>query len=219
MSEAAPPRLVLASASPRRRALLALLEVPFEVVPADIDERIDAPSPTALAETLALEKAGAVHRLHPAAAVLGSDTVVALDGRVLGKPTDAEAARATLEALRGRAHYVTTGVALVVGTDIAVTSVTTEVQMRTYTDGEVAAYVARGAGADGPYDKAGAYAIQDEVFAPVAATSGCVCAVIGLPLWTVRGLLEGAGLAASAPPLARCVGCPEAVGRTGPPQG
>ncbi len=209
------PALVLASASPRRRELLALLGVPFEVVPADIDETRDAPSPSALVETLALEKARAVQALHPSAVVIGSDTVVVLDGRILGKPTDAEDARAMLGALRGRAHEVTTGLA-VLSPDRAplVTSVTTVVRMRTYSEVEVGAYVARGRvdgqPYDGPLDKAGAYAIQDAVFAPVEATVGCVCSVVGLPLWTVRRLLGAAGVEAGAPLLPRCAGCPEA---------
>ncbi|MCC6236977.1 MAG: septum formation protein Maf [Dehalococcoidia bacterium] len=205
---------MLASASPRRRELLALLGVPFEVVPADIDEARDAPSPSALVELLALEKARAVQALHPSDVVLGSDTVVVLEGRILGKPTDAEDARAMLAALRGRTHEVTTGLA-VLSADRAplVTSVTTEVRMRTYSEAEVGAYVSRGWDADGPLDKAGAYAIQDAVFAPVEATTGCVCSVVGLPLWTVRRLLGEVGVEAGAPSLPRCAGCPEA-GRT-----
>lgn len=214
LPSAPPPRLVLASASPRRRELLALLGVPFEVVPADIDEARDAPSPSALVELLALEKARAVQALHPSDVVLGSDTVVVLEGRILGKPTDAEDARAMLAALRGRTHEVTTGLA-VLSADRAplVTSVTTEVRMRTYSEAEVGAYVSRGWDADGPLDKAGAYAIQDAVFAPVEATTGCVCSVVGLPLWTVRRLLGEVGVEAGAPSLPRCAGCPEA-GRT-----
>lgn len=210
-----PPALVLASASPRRRELLALLGVPFEVVPADIDEALDAPSPTALVETLALEKARAVRALRPSAVVVGSDTVVVLDGRILGKPTDAEDARATLSALRGRSHEVTTGLAVLSRVRAPlVTSVTTVVRMRTYSEAEVSAYVSRGRDADGPYDgpydKAGSYAIQDPVFAPVEATIGCVCSVIGLPLWTAQRLLCEVGFDAGAPPLPRCAGCPEA---------
>ena len=206
-----PPALVLASASPRRRELLALLGVPFEVAPADLDEALDAGSPTALVETLALEKGRAVQALRPSAVVVGSDTVVVLDGRVLGKPTDAEHARGMLSTLRGRTHEVTTGLSVLSpGRAPLVTSVTTVVQMRTYSAAEVSAYVSRGRDADGPYDKAGSYAIQDAVFAPVEATVGCVCSVIGLPLWTARRLLGEVGVETEAPPLPRCAGCPEA---------
>ncbi len=207
LSEGAP--LVLASASPRRRELLALLGVRFDVVAADIDEAIAAESPRALVETLARQKALAVATRLPSSLVLGADTVVVLDGHVLGKPGDPSEARAMLAALRGRSHEVSTGVALVRGEFSRVSSVTTAVWMRAYSDLEVDRYVARGPSDDGPYDKAGSYALQDATFAPVAEASGCVCSVIGLPLWTVRQALRGAGVETSVPPLARCAGCPE----------
>jgi septum formation protein len=144
--------------------------------------------------------------------VLGADTVVALDGRVLGKPRDAGEARAMLGALRDRSHIVVTGLALLVDGPVdgreSVTSARTEVRMRAYDDAAVEAYVARTAIEDGPYDKAGAYAIQDATFHPVAETNGCVCSVIGLPLWPVQSMLRSAGIETGAPPLARCAGCP-----------
>lgn len=208
------PRLVLASASPRRRELLAALGVPFEVVPAAIEESRAEPDPTRLAEALALDKARAVAaRLakgpaHEACAVLGADTVVALEGRVLGKPRDAEDARAMLAALRGRTHLVITGLALVLADRELVEAVRTEVRMRAYTDAEVDAYVRRTALEDGPYDKAGAYAIQDATFRPVAEAAGCVCSVIGLSLWRVHSMLRSAGVEAGAPGLERCLSCP-----------
>lgn len=184
------------------------------MVAADIDEERQAASPSALVETLALDKALAVAAQQPAGAddaVLGADTVVALGTRILGKPADAEEAREMLGALRGRTHEVSTGVALVLGDTREVRSVTTEVRMRGYSDAEIDAYVARTAREDGPYDKAGAYALQDVTFAPVAESRGCVCSVIGLPLWTVHTALAGAGFAVSPPPLERCSGCPFAT--------
>lgn len=214
--------MVLASASPRRRELLALLGVPFEVVPADIDEGLEAESPRALVEALALAKARAVLGRLPAAqaagvVVVGADTVVALGARVLGKPGDEAEARATLAALRGRTHEVHTGVAVLAGPVRLVCSVTTEVRMRAYSEIEVSAYVARRPPAngpyDGPYDKAGAYALQDATFAPVAEARGCVCSVVGLPLWAVHDALGRAGVESAWPPLERCAACPEAGAR------
>jgi septum formation protein len=205
------PRLILASASPRRRELLTLLDVRFEVVAADIDETPAGADPARLAERLALEKARVVaSRLTPGdrAAVIGADTVVALDGRVLGKPRDAEDVRAMLGALRGRTHEVITALALVVDGRATIEAVRTEIRMREYDDAEVAAYVARDALEDGPYDKAGAYAIQDETFHPVAEAIGCVCSVIGLPLWRTHSLLRSAHIEVAEPPLERCAGCP-----------
>lgn len=206
------PRLVLASASPRRRELLGQLGVPFEVVPSDIDESLTADTPRALVEALALAKAAVVAEAHPTRLVLGADTVVSLGARILGKPRDETEARAMLEALRGRTHEVTTGVALLGGGIRLVTSVDTEVVMRAYSDAELDAYVARHPPEDGPYDKAGAYALQDPVFAPVAEARGCVCSVIGLPLWTTARLLTEAGLEPARPALERCARCPLAPG-------
>jgi septum formation protein len=112
-----------------------------------------------------------------------------------------------LEGLRGQAHEVVTGVAVVAGERVAADSVHVEMRMRDYSGAEIEAYIARGE----PFDKAGAYAIQDEVFRPVASLAGCECAVIGLPLWTARRLLRAAaGLETPRPDRAfeRCGRCP-----------
>lgn len=198
--------LVLASGSPRRRELIAALGLPFEIDPADVDETSAERDPVRLAESLALLKARAVARRRPADVVVGSDTVVALDGRLLGKPADPAEARAMLHALRDRAHEVVTGVAVAgPGGVEAVTHSRTAVVMRAYTDAECEAFIARGE----PFDKAGGYAIQDAAFHPVARIDGCACGVMGLPLWTLRRLLHEARVEASAPALDRCAGCPE----------
>jgi septum formation protein len=206
---------VLASGSPRRRELLNTLGVRFEVVPADIEETPRDPDPVHVAEGLALEKARAVASklvdFDEGYAVLAADTVVALDGVVLGKPRDVEEARAILHALRGRIHLVVTGVAMLRGHHCEVDSVSTEVRMRRYSDEEIDAYVARSVFEDGPYDKAGAYAIQDATFHPVAEAHGCVSSVIGLPLWRVRSMLQSAGIQAAPPALERCASCPLAA--------
>ncbi|MYD64672.1 MAG: septum formation protein Maf [Chloroflexi bacterium] len=198
---------MLASASPRRRELLPALRVTFEVVPADIDESGDDEDAARLARDLAVRKARAVAAGRPADTVIGADTIVVLEGRQLGKPADAVEARAMLEALRGRTHHVVTGVA-VIGDGEATEAVTTAVTMRDYSDAEVARYIERGE----PFDKAGAYAVQDPEFAPAAAVEGCRCAVIGLPLWTLRRLLLDAGVAAEPPTLPGCLGCPHREG-------
>ena len=203
-------RVVLASASPRRRALLAALIEEFAVVPSDVDEAIEGP-PVEVAGKLALAKARAVLARDESAVVIGSDTVVADELRLYGKPADATDAVAMLRALRGRRHLVATGVAVCVGgwpplVDVSENVVT----LNHLTDDAVAAYVASGR----PFDKAGAYEIQDEDVPTVTALDGCYCAVMGLPLWTLRTLLEEFGVRTKAPheTFPRCAACPERTG-------
>ncbi|MGE3960644.1 MAG: nucleoside triphosphate pyrophosphatase [Dehalococcoidia bacterium] len=200
-----PPRIVLASASPRRRDLLATLGLAFEVAPSHVDEATDERDPRAAAELLARRKAEATAPLHPDALVIGSDTVVALEGRMLGKPADASEARTMLGALRGRGHEVVTGVAVAGAGRIESGHAATTVRMRSYTDDEIEAFIASGS----PFDKAGGYAIQDEAFAPVAAFEGCRCAVIGLPLGLLRSLLARFDVQ-TAPPQVDCPACGDA---------
>jgi septum formation protein len=141
---------------------------------------------------VALAKARAVARALPAGApavVLGADTEVVLDGRLLGKPRDGDDAARMLRALRARVHEVITGVALVEGGAAGreeTTAVTTRVRMADYADAELLAYVATGE----PLDKAGAYAVQGLGRALVAEVDGCLTNVVGLPLTTTRRLLE-----------------------------
>jgi MAF protein len=204
----ASPTIVLASASPRRRELLAALGVSFVVRPAGADETAPAgASPEAAARTIAERKARVV-RTSGRDVVLAADTIVVLDGRVLGKPEDATAARAMLAALCGRVHTVVTAVALATARECTVENARTQVQMRAYTPFEIEASIAAGT----PFDKAGAYAIQDPLLHPVDAYAGCYCNVMGLPLWTVHRLLSGLRPSVGAEPpdrrLARCGGCP-----------
>lgn len=204
------PPLVLASASPRRRELLGRLGVPFTVTPADVDENVGGPGmrPERVARALARRKALAVAAQHPGSVVLAADTVVALRGRLLGKPADAAEAWAMLRALRGRRHRVITGVALAAGRRVWVRHVVTTVHMRSYSDDEIAASIAAGT----PFDKAGAYAIQDPDFRPVACHEECYCNVVGLPLAPVIELLAGVGiqvpLTEPADLLPACASCP-----------
>lgn len=194
------PRFILASQSPRRRQLLALLGYPFEVVVSGVDEdvHLDAGPATYVLRT-AQQKAEAVARLWPPAnataphpMIIAADTTVALDGAILGKPADADEARRMLLALRGRAHDVHTGVCLVdaaVGREVAAVH-STVVMMRDYSAAEIDAYVATG----DPLDKAGAYAIQHGDFSPVAALDGCYLTVVGLSLCGLIAMLGELGV-------------------------
>ena len=185
--------LVLASASPRRRELLARLGIPFEVVPAAVDETpFPAEAPGDLARRLAAAKAAAVLADRPAAVVLAADTVVSYARQALGKPVDAADAVRLLRALRGRRHQVITGVCVARAGHLPLTAAChTDVWMRPYGDEEIAAYVASG----DPLDKAGAYAIQHPEFRPVARLVGSYTNVVGLPLGLVADLLRAAGFA------------------------
>jgi septum formation protein len=190
--EAARHRLVLASGSPRRRELLGLLGVPFDVVSPDVDESpLPGEGPTDHVLRIASAKANAVARRRPESLVLAADTVVDLDDRILGKPVDAADAARMLRALSGREHRVHTGV--VVADDAEL--VTTVVRFDELFPADVERYVATGE----PLDKAGAYAIQGAGAAFVREVRGSVTNVIGLPLAEVRRMLIDAGHAFDAP--------------------
>jgi nucleoside triphosphate pyrophosphatase len=178
--------------------LLRTLGVEFTVLPGDLDETLaPGPLPEAVAR-LALDKARAVAARLDAGIVLGADTVVTIDGQTLGKPADAEDARAMLRRLRGREHEVITGVAVVdAGSGRAErTAVTSRVRMAAYGEREIDAYVATGE----PLDKAGAYAIQGAGGALVAGYEGSYSNVVGLPLAETARLLAAFGVAVSEPP-------------------
>jgi len=186
------PRLVLASASPRRRELLATLGVVFEVRPSDVDETPRPGEPAeALAIRLALAKARAV--AGEGELVLGADTVVALGDEPLGKPEDAAAARAMLARLSGRSHRVWTGVALVEHGPgrlrTAAGAAATAVEFRPLAAAEIDAYVATGE----PLDRAGAYAIQGGAAGFATRLEGSWSNVVGLPLETLPGLFARLG--------------------------
>jgi septum formation protein len=201
--------LILASSSVRRKALLEALELPFAVLPAAIEEVL-AKGATVEEGVLALAvaKAAAVAPVHPFAHVLAADTLVAVEGAPLGKPANAAEARDMLERLRGRRHWVHTGLCLCFGGETRRALVSTQVEMRAFSDEEIEATIAAGT----PFDKAGAYAIQDPSFAPVERIEGCYCNVMGLPLWTVRAMLLGAqaGFVPAPPDQLRpvCAACP-----------
>jgi septum formation protein len=179
--------LILGSASPRRRALLADAGIDHVVDAADIDERVRAgEAPAAYAERLARAKAETVAARHPGQWALGADTVVTLDGEVFGKPLDAADARRMLAALSGRRHQVITAVAVSRDGVTHSTLDATDVEMRAVSEAEIASYVATGE----PMDKAGAYAIQGGAAPFVCRISGRFDTVVGLPIPTVKRLLS-----------------------------
>ena len=192
-----PPRreqpLVLASGSPRRRELLALLGLPFEVVPSTCEEILPPAhaDPGELAEALAREKAREVARRRPGALVLGADTVVALDGRIYGKPADARDAARMLAEFSGRTHRVVTGVALVGPTGEQSFHASTEVTFRELEPQEIESYVATGE----PADKAGAYAVQGQGALLIEGIRGDYPNVVGLPLVMLAAALRARGFA------------------------
>ena len=193
------PRLVLASASPRRRDLLAkALEksgLGFRIVPSHADEtRRRGEPPDAYVARIAETKARTVARRCPDAWVLAADTAVALDGTVLGKPADVADARDMLRRLSGRTHRVLTGFVLCDRTDDAGPArvVASHVHFRTLSEAVIDAYLDTGE----PFDKAGAYAVQGEGRALVDRVDGSLSNVIGLPLDEVGAALRAAGLCA-----------------------
>jgi septum formation protein len=193
--------LVLASASPRRRELLAQVGYRFEVVPAHIPEDpLPGEDPIAYVTRLAREKAEAVYREivsnagspkvlldgQSPLAVLGADTTVTLDNAILGKPEDAADAARILRLLSGRTHRVITGVAVVTPKGVEVAAEVTAVRFLALSDEDIAEYIATGE----PMDKAGAYAIQGRAARWIPRIEGCYFNVVGLPLSLVCSLLE-----------------------------
>lgn len=196
MSDA--PQIILASASPRRRELLAAMGVDFIVMPANVNED-PLPNETPL-ETqcrITREKARAAIEILRSEtrdqAVIACDTTVLLDGEMLNKPADINEARCMLRRLRGRAHDVQSVIIIRCGDEETIDIVASQVVMRDYSDEEIEAYIATG----DPFDKAGSYAVQHPQFSPVKEIHGCPLNVIGLALCHVRARLPH--LPASAP--------------------
>lgn len=178
------PRLILASASPRRRKIVGRLGVAFEVVATEVDETLMIGEQSdAAARRIASSKARAAGVRVESGIAIGADTVVVLEGRILGKPATMDEAVSMLKALRGRSHEVITGLAVLdVAKDrLEQSSTTSLVVMRNFTEEEIATYVATG----DPMDKAGAYAVQSGSFHPAATIIGCYLSVVGLPLCTL----------------------------------
>lgn len=186
--------LYLASGSPRRRELLSQIGVPFITHPAPVDERVlPGEDPLVYVERLARSKALAGLAAlgdAPGAVVLGADTAVVLEGRILGKPADREEALTMLAALSGRSHRVLTAVALACTTRVATRVVTSHVEFRPLSQAEAQAYWASGE----PRDKAGAYGIQGLAAVFVRQLQGSYSAVVGLPLCETAELLAEFGI-------------------------
>jgi septum formation protein len=183
-------RLILASASPRRADLLAAAGFAFDVMPVEIDERVLASErPAEYVSRLALAKAREVARRNPGTPVLGADTAVVVDDRILGKPADAADAAEMLRILSGRTHEVLTGVAICLDGREARDVACTRVRFLQLAPAEIAWYVASGE----PYDKAGAYAVQGLASRFVESIDGSYSNVVGLPVATAYRLLQQIG--------------------------
>jgi MAF protein len=188
------PKIVLASGSKRRRELIQAFDASIEVIPSTVDERepLVGEAPDAYVLETALSKSQDVAKSAGSdSIVIGADTAVVLNGRILGKPVDDADARWMLFQLRGRAHRVLTGITVIRTDSTAKASSvkSSDVFMRNYSDTEAEAYIASGE----PFDKAGGYAIQDPGFAPAERLDGCYLNVVGFPICEVTRLLEEVG--------------------------
>jgi nucleoside triphosphate pyrophosphatase len=186
-------RLILASTSPRRREILGLLGLPFDVIAPDFDEVVSDNRPVA-DEVLAFAKAKAatVARKHPGSIVIGSDTMILLDGNKIGKPNGMEDARKMLRALSGKIHLIFTSVAIIDGTGGPGLATVQEVsvKMRPYSDADVERYLTFGES----LDKAGAYSIQGEGRALIESIRGDYLAAVGLSLKPIAEYLKSRGV-------------------------
>lgn len=193
-------RLVLASASPRRKELLTQAGFAFDVFPADISEEVrPGEDPIAYVTRLAREKAEAAYRQligqqQSNIAVLGADTTVTLDGHILAKPEDGADAARMLRLLSGRTHRVITGVAIVTPQRTEVAAEVTAVRFLSLHDEQIAAYIATGE----PMDKAGAYGIQGYAAQWIPRIEGCYFNVVGLPLALVGQMLHAMNVTGAA---------------------
>lgn len=186
-------RLVLASGSPRRRQLLSLIGIPFVVKAVGVDEsQLYGEPPTELALRVSQAKALSAREARSDELIIAADTIVVLDGDVLGKPKDPHDAKWMLHRLRGRPHTVYSGVTVwhPASREMVCQLGESSVWMRDYDDDEIDTYVESG----DPLDKAGAYAIQHPGFDPVSCVEGCWLNVMGLPLCHLRRALTRFGV-------------------------
>lgn len=184
-------RLILASESPRRRELLSMMELDFEVITSHVEEHmpIDA-SPEETVSSLSLQKAQAVADLYPHDCVIGADTIVFIDGMILGKPRTSEHAKRYLSRMQGRTHTVFTGVTVIADGHIDTRCATTDVTFCPMTEREIEWYVSTG----DPLDKAGAYGAQGPFGAFIERIDGTYFNVIGMPLPLLYTMLRDAGM-------------------------
>ncbi len=180
-------KFILASASPRRNELLKLVLEDFETIPSNFEEILpDGISVENAAEYFAVKKAEDVAKSHKDSLVIGCDTAVIFDGIIFGKPVDADDARRILKLLSGKTHTVSTGVALVLGEKSLSFTENVSVTFYPLSDEEIENYISSGL----PFDKAGAYGIQDEFFLPVKEICGDYFAVVGLPVAKLKRMIK-----------------------------
>ena len=180
-------RVILASASPRRKELLSVMAGEFEVIPAETDETLPDYIPAKMAsEYLAREKCLAVASKYPDALVIGSDATVVVDDEIFGKPADKRQAHRMLERLSGRLHSVISGIAVSCGGRTKSSSDVTLVGFKNLSNKAINEYIATGA----PFDKAGGYGIQDFTNGEVFIESGSYSNVVGLPVEELTLLVE-----------------------------
>ena len=186
--------IVLASGSPRRKELLALLGLNFTVTPADVDESINGEEdPANYVARVSKSKALAAKELiDEDSLIISADTTVVHAGKIVGKPATSQDAEKMLKSMRSKSHQVISGLSLYVqqGEKLYEDIATTEVAMRNYTDIEIREYVESG----DPLDKAGSYAIQHQGFHPVQSVTGCFANVVGLPLCHLTRTMKKARL-------------------------
>ena len=184
--------IVLASKSPRRKELLSLLDLDFEIITADIDETMDPTLPVAEeVARLSYEKAAAIRpQVSADTIVISADTIVELDGKVMGKPKDEQDAFKMLKSLSGNTHNVLTGVTVLKGDLYLTKTVTTTVYFRDITDDEIKDYISTFE----PMDKAGSYGIQGRGSKFVEKINGDYFNVVGLPVCTLSLMLKEFGI-------------------------
>lgn len=189
-------RIILASGSPRRKEILAQIGASYDVIVSDCDETINCTEPETLVKELSKRKAEAVaEHVTGAAVIIGADTVVAYDGKILGKPKNAEDAKRMITMLSGKAHQVYTGVSLIIKEETGESKIITfaecsEVEVEPMTERQIAEYIATGEGAD----KAGSYAVQGIFAAHIKGIKGDYFNIVGLPVAGIYKRLYGAGI-------------------------
>ena len=179
-------RVILASQSPRRRELLGLFRIPFEIQAADIDETMDPDLPAGQEVSRVSRSKAMAIAADDDQIIIAADTIVVVDGRVLGKPQSPDHARQMLKSLSGRDHQVMTGIAVRRGSQCAVCTEVTDVTFRPLTDAEIDAYIATGE----PMDKAGAYGIQGGAALFCEKLHGDYYNVMGLPVCRLGLMLK-----------------------------
>lgn len=179
--------LILASGSPRRKELMETLEFPFRVVVSDVEEVVkENLSPAAIVKDLAYQKAKAVFKNNPDSIVIGSDTVVVCDGKILGKPANKQQAKEMMMMIKGKSHKVITGLAILHNREQYLASDTSKVFFEDIDERDIEAYIET----NEPYDKAGGYAIQGWAGKYISKIEGNYYTIVGLPINKVYNYLK-----------------------------